>query len=81
MGKSGKAVGRQYLEALQDYLANTPQLPTGPDGTLNISAIADQSGIPRQSFYKNPRVKAALNEARQARGWSSPPLDRTPRPT
>lgn len=68
MGQSGKVVGQQYLKALQAYLANTPKLPLGSDGTLNVSEIAEKSGVPRQSFYKNPHIKAALDEARQVRG-------------
>ncbi|ONC42180.1 hypothetical protein AQ915_25860 [Burkholderia pseudomallei] len=71
MGLSGKAVGQQYLKALHAYLATTSELPTGEDGALNISEIAEKSGVPRQSFYKNPNIKAALEEARQSRSIPS----------
>lgn len=68
MGASGKAVGQEYLQSVMDYLARTPELPVGDDGRLNITEIAEQSGVPRQSFYKNPGIKAALDEARTERG-------------
>lgn len=68
MGASGKAVGKQYLQSVQDYLARTPELPVGDDGGLNITEISERSGVPRQSFYKNPGIRAALEEARTARG-------------
>ncbi len=68
MGTSGKAVGKQYLQSVQDYLARTPELPVGDDGGLNITEISERSGVPRQSFYKNPGIRAALEEARTARG-------------
>lgn len=70
MGASGKAVGKQYLQRVQDYLARTPELPVGDDGGLNITEISEHSGVPRQSFYKNPGVRSALAEARKARGVS-----------
>ena len=68
MGASGKAVGKQYLQSVQDYLARTPELPVGDDGGLNITEISERSGVPRQSFYKNPGIRSALEEARKARG-------------
>lgn len=68
MGASGKAVGKQYLESVQDYLARTPELPVAADGGLNITEISERSGVPRQSFYKNPNIRLALEEARKARG-------------
>lgn len=68
MGASGKVVGKQYLQSVQDYLARTPELPVGDDGGLNITEISERSGVPRQSFYKNPNIRLALAEASKARG-------------
>ena len=68
MGTSGKEVGQQYLHVFSEYLGRTPQLPTTEGGLLNVAEIAEKSGIPRQSFYKNPKIRAALEEARLTRG-------------
>lgn len=65
---SGKAIGKQYLESVQGYLARTPDLPVAADGGLNVTEIAERTGVPRQSFYKNPSIRAALDEARKAQG-------------
>jgi hypothetical protein len=74
MGQSGKLVGRHYLKILYNYLEHTPRLPTSPDGAINITKIAEQSGIPRQSFYKNPSIKAVLEEAKKAQGFFDSPV-------
>lgn len=65
---SGKAIGRQYLESVQGYLARTTELPVAADGGLNVTEISAQTGVPRQSFYKNPAIRAALENARAAQG-------------
>ncbi len=65
---SGKTIGKQYLDSVQAYLARTPDLPVAADGGLNVTEIAERTGVPRQSFYKNPGIRVALEEARDARG-------------
>lgn len=65
---SGKAIGKQYLESVQHYLARTTELPVAADGGLNVTEISAQTGVPRQSFYKNPAIRAALEDARAAQG-------------
>ncbi|EEG07331.1 DUF6262 family protein [Pseudogulbenkiania ferrooxidans] len=74
MGISGKALGKQYLDSLRDYLSHTTELPTSDDGTLNITDIANKTGVPRQSFYKNARIKQTLEEARQSRNIPNRPV-------
>lgn len=74
MGQSGKAIGLKYLQALLEYLTNTLTLPVNPDGTLNMSKIAEEAGVPRQSLYKNPRIKAVLEDTRHSRGIPNRPI-------
>ena len=62
--KSGKVIGSEYVQTFQTYLASVDALPRNEEGTLSISAIAEASGIPRQSFYKNPQLKALLEGVR-----------------
>jgi len=64
LAKSGKTIGSEYVQAFRTYLADAAALPRNEDGSLSISAIADVSGIPRQSFYKNPQLKSLLDEKR-----------------
>lgn len=68
MGVSGKDIGDKYLNDFNAYLERTPELPTTRNGLLNVVAIAEGAGVPRQSFYKNEHIRAALENARQARG-------------
>lgn len=65
---SGKEVGNQYVQSVLDYLDHTVELPVAADGTLNITEMAELTGVPRQSFYKNPTIRAAVEKAREARG-------------
>lgn len=62
--RSGKVVGAEYVQTFRTYLASVDALPRNEDGALSISAIAEASGIPRQSFYKNPQLKALLADIR-----------------
>ncbi len=79
MGASGKAIGKQYLDSVRDYLTRTPDLPVAADGGLNVTEIAERTGVPRQSFYKNPGIRAALEKARDARGIPArAPADQPP---
>lgn len=63
--KSGKVIGSEYVQSFRSYLATALSLPRNEDGSLSISAIAEASGIPRQSFYKNPQLKCLLDEVRE----------------
>lgn len=68
---SGKALGADYLRKVEAYLAHSDSLPVSRDGTLNVTAIAEQAGIPKQSIYKNPAIRQAIEEAKAARGVAS----------
>lgn len=68
---SGKTLGKEYLKKIQDYLAKTEALPVSRDGTLNITAIADKAGVPKQSIYKNPGIRDAVEKAKTEKGLAS----------
>lgn len=71
MAQSGKALGDEYLRKIQTYLSAQKALPVSKDGSLNITAIAEQAGIPKQSIYKNPAIREAIKEAKASRGGES----------
>lgn len=62
--KGGKAIGQEYLVRIRAYLGRTGDLPLLGDGSLNMSAIALAAGIPRQSLYKNPKIRELLEDAK-----------------
>lgn len=65
---SGRALGEEYLAKMKEYLARTECLPISPDGTLNITAIAAAAGVPKQSLYKNPGIREAVEQAKAEHG-------------
>ena len=70
---SGKTIGADYLRKVESFLANSDSLPMSRDGSLNVTAIAEQAGIPKQSIYKNPAIRQAIEKAKTALGipsWS-----------
>lgn len=71
--KSGKVIGSEYVQVFQAYLASAVSLPCNEDGSLSISALADASGIPRQSFYKNPQLKSMVDDVRRSQVDSPKP--------
>ena len=67
--KSGKQIGDGHLATLEHYLSNGGTLPvSSKDGTLNLTALAKATGIPKSSFYQNPNVKARLEATREQVG-------------
>lgn len=68
---SGKALGAGYLRKVEAYLAQAGSLPVSRDGTLNVTAIAEGAGIPKQSIYKNPAIRRAIEQAKDSRGIDS----------
>lgn len=68
---SGKALGEDYLRKIEAYLAQANSLPVSRDGSLNVTAIAENAGIPKQSIYKNPAIRQAIEQAKVARGVES----------
>lgn len=77
---NGKALGADYLRRVEVYLAQTESLPVARDGTLNVTAIAEKAGIPKQSIYKNPAIRQAIEQAKAARGIDSWAERRASRP-
>jgi predicted RNase H-like nuclease (RuvC/YqgF family) len=68
---SGKALGADYLRKIEAYLAQANMLPVSRDGSLNVTAIAKKAGIPKQSIYKNPAIRQAIEQAKAAHGVES----------
>ena len=70
-GRKGTDLGAENVQKFREYLGRTEILPTGRDGSVNVTALANAAGIPKQSIYKNPGVKALFERAREARGLNS----------
>lgn len=69
--KNGKQIGLEHLTTLDGYLSKGGRLPVSTkDGTLNLAELARATGIPKSSFYQNPKVKERLEAARTAQGLS-----------
>lgn len=68
---SGKALGADYLRKVEAYLVQADSLPVSRDGTLNVTAIAEGAGIPKQSIYKNPAIRRAIEQAKASFGIDS----------
>ena len=68
---SGKALGADYLRKIETYLEQADMLPISRDGSLNVTAIAEKAGIPKQSIYKNPAIRQAIEQAKAVRGVES----------
>lgn len=66
-GKSGQQIGQEYVDKLKRYLDSISSLPAR-SGKLNMTAIAESSGVPRQSLYKNDDCRRMLDEATAAKG-------------
>jgi hypothetical protein len=78
-GLNGKARGAEYVRRMREYLGSASELPL-LNGSVNVSAIAEAARIPTQSIYKNPTIRAALEDAKARFGvqsWgenTAPPL-------
>jgi hypothetical protein len=75
---SGRERGEQNCARFREYLlglkASGASLPNR-DGDLDITAISKASGIARNAFYTNSRIKAMLREANgQNPEFSAPQL-------
>src|SRR5262245_9910626 len=58
--KNGQEIGREHVETFKAFLASGAQLPIGSDGTLNITALAIITGIPKSSFYQNKAIRGLV---------------------
>lgn len=65
--RGGLQIGREYVDALRRYLDNICALPAR-GGKLNVTAVAEASGVPRQSLYKNDECRALLEAAVETKG-------------
>ncbi len=65
--RGGQEVGQEYVDKLRRYLDTVTTLPAR-SGKLNVTAIAEASGVPRQSLYKNDNCRQMLEEATAAKG-------------
>jgi hypothetical protein len=71
-GLSGREVGEGYLVQIQRMVSGGKPLPTR-NGDLDMKAIEAASGVPRQSLYKHPAIRALLDEARKNLMPAAPP--------
>ncbi len=66
--KNGKQIGQEHLATFEEYLLHGGQLPVAREGSLNLSELVRVTGIPKSSFYQNPKIEARLEEARHQQG-------------
>lgn len=64
LGRSGKDISREYVAKVQAYLDSGARLPVTADGSINMSALAEAVGVPRQSLYKNPAIRSLVEQCR-----------------
>ncbi|MEM5345807.1 hypothetical protein [Paraburkholderia azotifigens] len=69
-GLSGKERGDEYARRMVAYLETASTLPM-LNGSINVTAIAEAAGVPTQSLYKNPTIRAALQDAKLRLGVRS----------
>lgn len=65
--KSGQQIGQEYVDKLTKYLDGIAELPAR-NGKVNMTAIAEVSGVPRQSLYKNDDCRILLDAAIKSKG-------------
>lgn len=65
---SGQQTGAKYVESVERFLHGGTSLPLSPDGSVNMTELARQTGVPKQSLYKNPNIRAMLQVAMDERG-------------
>jgi len=60
--KSGQQIGQEYVDKLKLYLDSIDSLPAR-SGKVSMTAIAEASGVPRQSLYKNDDCRVLMEQA------------------
>jgi len=65
---SGQQTGAKYVDSVERFLRSGSPLPLSPDGSVNMTELARQTGVPKQSLYKNPNIRSMLQVAIEARG-------------
>ena len=74
--RSGQQIGLEHLSTFEEYLSHGGQLPVARDGTLNLSELVRVTGIPKSSFYQNPKIEASPSPS-SVGGASAPLVSRT----
>lgn len=65
---SGQQTGTKYVDSVERFLRSSASLPLSLDGTVNMTELARQTGVPKQSLYKNPNIRSMLQSAMEDRG-------------
>lgn len=65
--RSGQQIGQEYVDKFRQFLDSIEALPAR-NGKVNMTALAEASGVPRQSLYKNDECRDLLNEAVSVKG-------------
>lgn len=68
---SGKQTGTEYQDQFSQYLRTTSALPLSADGSVNVTELARQAEVPKQSLYKNPAIRKMLAAAIEERGLAT----------
>ncbi|RRH81161.1 hypothetical protein EH244_29285 [Variovorax beijingensis] len=65
---SGRQTGAEYQKKVEAFLRGNRELPLASDGSVNMTELARLAGVPKQSLYKNPNIRAVLDTAMSDRG-------------
>lgn len=73
--KNGRDIGREHLATLQAFVRDGTPAPMGRGGSLNLAELSRITGIPKSSFYQNPKVRALANTLRTCGKTESSPKE------
>jgi hypothetical protein len=68
---SGQQTGAKYVDSFERFLHSGLPFPISGDGSVNMTELAHQTGVPKQSLYKNPSIRAMLETAMDERGFKA----------
>lgn len=71
MSRSGKLISQDYIARMKFYLSTVSTMPLSSNGSVNITLLASQAGVPAQSIYKNPTIKKLVEDERLRLGVMS----------
>nr|WP_315475943.1 hypothetical protein [uncultured Undibacterium sp.] len=72
IGINGAEIGRNYFKRVEAYLNGLVTPPLLSSGAINFSIIARESGVPRQSLYKNPAIRDLIEALKLNHQGTSP---------
>lgn len=75
---SGRLTGAGYLRVAQSLIDTGFELPTADKKSVNVTRLSEIMGIPTQSIYKNPGIRALVDSTAVRQGLS--PLGGSVRP-